>query len=131
VLDTLPQLIEGAHGTSLQGAPVRRRLDATGISFEQPHAEDMLDIRNRLRHRRLRDGEAVRCLAHAAKLGDCNKDMQVMELEPAPNAFVPFHGSELFFYAVFGSLSAQRFALHGRKRWPVWLRGSASSPQRF
>src|SRR5215469_13241777 len=52
-----------------------------GGAVEQPHSDDMLQVGNRLRYDWLRDCEMFSGSRHAAPLCNCQKDLQLPQLE--------------------------------------------------
>ena len=92
VLYALPQLIEGGVAATEHRAPVFGEFDATRISLQKTHTERVLQVADRARNHGVGDGERVRRLCHAAALRDREQDVQVAQLDPAPDPVVPAHG---------------------------------------
>jgi hypothetical protein len=61
------------------------------IAIKQPDAEDLLKIGDNFRNDRLRNGELFCCLGNAAGLDNCQKDMQVAQLDASTDAVGPIH----------------------------------------
>ena len=93
IFDALPQLVEGGMAAIEHGAPVFGELDAVRIALQQTHPEGMLQICHRFCHHRIRDGKLFRRLGHASTLHDCEKDMQIAQLEPTSDTLAPFHAA--------------------------------------
>ena len=91
VLDALPQLIEGGMAATEHGAPILGELDAARIALQQTHAEGVLQFADRARDDGMGDGELARRLRHAPALRHREQDMQVAQLDPAPDPIVPAH----------------------------------------
>jgi hypothetical protein len=75
-----------------QRAPIGGRFRALRRAVEETHAKCVLEVGNRLRHHRVRDGQAIGRARHAAGLHHRQKDMQVAQLEPAADAVAPLYG---------------------------------------
>ena len=78
-----------------EGAAIGGRLDALRCAVEETHAERMLEVGDGLRDDRLRDGEPLRRLGHAPRLGDSEKDVQVAQLNASADPVAPRHGGSL------------------------------------
>src|SRR5260370_40898635 len=91
VLYALPQLIEDRTAAGEERAAIHGRLDALWASIEEAHPERVLQIRDCLRHYRVRDGEMIGCFRNAAVLNHREQDMEVAQLKPAADAVRPFH----------------------------------------
>lgn len=78
-----------------EGAAIGGRLDALRRAVEETHAKRMLEVGDGLRHDRLRDGEPLRRLGHAPRLGDGEKDVQVAQLDATADPIAPRHGTPL------------------------------------
>ncbi|ERI28431.1 hypothetical protein BURCENBC7_AP2938 [Burkholderia cenocepacia BC7] len=68
------------------------RLRAVPAALEQLHAEDRLQLGDRLRHGRLRDRQAFGRLLHAAQLRDREKTLQVPKFDTAVGDTVIHNG---------------------------------------
>jgi hypothetical protein len=86
VLHALAQIIEYSDSAIEQRATVLGRLDPLAVAIEQAHAESVLQLRDRSRNGGLDGIQAFRRLSHAAGLHHGHKDMQVLQLHPAPDA---------------------------------------------
>src|SRR5262249_47558439 len=92
VLHALAQVVEDGDAAFLQGETIERRRNAAPAAIDQPHAERVLQLGDRLRYGRLRDIEPARRLAHAAGVDQRGEDVEVAQLQAALGALVPGHG---------------------------------------
>jgi hypothetical protein len=74
---------------------IGRRLDAFRRAIENPYADRVLDVRDRLRYRRLGHRQPLGGFPHAAELGDRQQHVQIVQLEPPADAVVPLHREAL------------------------------------
>jgi len=81
--DALPQCEHARVGMRHEELRFARRLRAVPAALEQLHAENALQLGDRLRYGRLRDRQAFRGLLHAAQLRDREKALQMPELDAA------------------------------------------------
>ena len=95
VLHAMAQLVEGGLAATEQDAPGLGKADTVRISLQQPHAENMLQLTDRPRDDRMRDGELARSLRHAPALRHDKENMQIAQLQPASDSIFPAHGSPL------------------------------------
>jgi hypothetical protein len=91
VLHGLAQFVEHHQAAIEQRAPVDRRLDALRRAIEHAHTERVLEIGDRLRHHGVRDRKRARGLRHVSALHHREQDVQVAQLEPAPDTAAPVH----------------------------------------
>ena len=91
LLDRLTQVIEYGCSAVEQGTPILRRLDATAASVEQGDTERVLKLGNGPRNSGLRGVEALRCLAHAARVRNRHEDPEVLQSQPLANTLQELH----------------------------------------
>jgi hypothetical protein len=60
-------------------------------AIEQPHTKRVLEVADRLRHRRLRDVELLSRLGHAAPLHDREKDVQIAQPKTSADPALPIN----------------------------------------
>src|SRR5262249_52599105 len=87
----LLQFVERRHTAPQECASVDRRLDTVRPTIEQPHTEDVLEIRDHLGYGRMRDPKLSRGLGHAAMLHHRNEHVQVPKLEATADLTGPVY----------------------------------------
>ena len=93
VLHGLPQLVECNLATIEKRTPIDGRLDPFLAAIEETRADGALKIGDCLCDNRIRHGQLARGLRHASALYGGEKDMQIAQFDPAPDAVAPVHGS--------------------------------------
>lgn len=74
------------------------QLDAAPAAIEQPHAEGVLEIGNRLGDHRLRDRKISSRAPHCAGVCDRHENAEVAQFEARTDAVAPQHWSYPFGY---------------------------------
>ena len=74
-----------------EGTAVDGWLDAAPAAIQKAHPERLLEAGDGRRHDRLRDGEMVCRLRHAAPLHHREQDMQVAQFEAPADPIGPLH----------------------------------------
>jgi hypothetical protein len=85
------QIVEDRDAALAERQTVGGRNHAAPAAVDQLDAERVLQLYDRLGHRRLGDLEAIRRLAHAAGLDDGHQDVEVPQFETALDAIGPGH----------------------------------------
>src|SRR5215467_6726603 len=91
----LSQLVEDGHPALEQGLTIRRQFDAVRAAIKQAHAQALFEIGDRLGDDRMRDGEALGGLRHAATLRHRQQDVEIPKFELAPDSVSPMHNLTL------------------------------------
>jgi tripartite-type tricarboxylate transporter receptor subunit TctC len=109
----LAQVIEYGCAAIEERATVFGRRDPMAVPIEQAYAERMLQFRDRPRNVGLGGVELLRRLAHGAGLHDGHEDVQILQLQPAPDAIAQLHvGSHFEFEMTSSDNSILRLCPH-------------------
>ena len=91
----LLHLVEDDPRALDQNAAVFGQRDPARRPVEQRRAERVLHVGDGFRDGRLRQGEMLRCLGHAAGFRHHLQRMQILQPQPPSDAIVPIHGHHL------------------------------------
>src|SRR5262245_11281697 len=91
LFQALPHFIEYGHSALEERASIGRELHTLRIAVKQPHAERMLQVRDRLGNDRMRNRKMRGGLRHAARFRHREYYMEVSEPDAAADAIGPIH----------------------------------------
>src|ERR1700726_1405273 len=91
-----------------------------GVSLKETHAEGVLQLADRARDDRVRDGEFIRRLRHAPGLCDRKQNVQIAQFDPPSDPIVPAHAYPLAKLLIRCRDNSTFQLRRKRARWQPW-----------